>query len=611
MSENYSILPEHAGVAKETVSGGDDYSPSEAEKKEIKLGEKLFERAKKARQPHDEKWIDYYKLFRGKQWKEQRPSYRHSEVYNLIFQAIQSTVPIITDSQPKFEFLPSEPSDREFADIVNEVAEADWIKYGWLNILTEILYEGYIYGTGISCMKWDPDAEFGAGKIEYESIDPLNFYPDPSAYDVNRNCEYVVFAEPMDKSKIKRKWKNGKYVKPDLIDLVNGSKGDLGPIRFKSPTDSRTVVEGSSMADVTDKDKALVVTIYMKSDEFEEKKSQAVDPETGMVTETVESTLKFPNGKKLVFANGILLEVGPNPYEDGEFPYQRWQNYILAREFWGISECEPLEGPQKSFNKIWSFALDVMTLMGNPIWIVDTTSGVDPENLFNRPGQVVEKEPNSEVRREEGVQLQPFVMQLGDKLKEIFDQIGGSNDITRGVNPTGVTAASAIADLQNAAQTRIRQKSRNLDIYLQQVGQQYLSRVLQFYTSPRVVRITGKDGAEKYFKFHINQSEDGSRVGMVENYTEQGLSSGITEYPITGKLDVRVTTGTALPFNKAEKEQRLFGLFDRALIDQEEVLKGMDYPNYQAVMQRMQEKAEQQAMMEAQAAQPAPASAPA
>ena len=115
-----------------------DYNPSESDKKLVKKVEHLFERAKKHRSKYDEKWMDYYKMFRGKQWKEQRPSYRHSEVINLIFREIQSSVPILMDSRPKFEFLPQEPEDREFAQILNDIAESDWVKYNWLHELTEV-----------------------------------------------------------------------------------------------------------------------------------------------------------------------------------------------------------------------------------------------------------------------------------------------------------------------------------------------------------------------------------------------------------------------------------------------------------------------------------------
>ncbi len=604
MSDDYTgLLSEHEAAPKGGSSPTtQNYQPTTEESKQIKRVEKLFKKAKTFKAQYDEKWLDWYKMFRGKQWKEQRPSYRHSEVINLVFQTIQSQVPIITDTRPKFEIMPQEPTDFELADILNELSEADWAKNNWQMALTEVIYEGHFYGTGLSCMKFEPDED----KITYESTDPFYFFPDPSATDVNTKSDYCVVAEPMDVSKIRRKWpENGKYVASDLADLMRGSKTDLGPVRFKSPQDRNMIMEGSSIQDVGDKDKALVMTLYERYCEDVGDPTDVTDPETGEVRQ--EETLKYPNGKKIVIANGVLLEEGPNPYEDGDFPYQRWQNYVLPREFWGMSEIEQLEGPQKTFNKLVSFVLDVLTLMGNPIWVVDTTSGVDTDNLFNKPGLVVEKEPGSEVRREEGVQLQPYVLQVIDRMKDWFDQVAGSQDVSRGVNPGGVTAAAAIAGLQDAAQTRIRQKSRNLDCYLQNLGQQYISRVFQFYTSPQVFRLTGKDGANKYFKFNVKDDGQGNKSAVVERYSDDGLSMGINEYQVRGKFDVRVTTGSSLPFSKAEKEDRLTKLFQLGIIDEEEVLKGLDYPNYQAVLDRVKQKQMEAAQAGAQGAAPPPA----
>ena len=224
---------------------------------------------------------------------------------------------------------------------------------------------------------------------------------------------------------------------------------------------------------------------------------------------------------------------------------------------------------------------------------------------------MIEKHPGSEVGRQEGVQLQPFVLQMIDRLKDWWNELSGSQDVMRGIAPGSVTAASAIADLQNAAQTRMRAKMKNLDAYLQDFGQQYASRVMQFYTAPQVYRLTGKDGSEQYFKMHMSKSPEGNPVAMVQRYTDTGLlDPEVKSYQLRGKLDVRVTTGSSLPFSKVENQNRAYQLFDRGIIDAEEVLKSLDYPNFEAIQQRMQEKAAAQAQAEAQAAQqPPPAAA--
>jgi hypothetical protein len=239
--------------------------------------------------------------------------------------------------------------------------------------------------------------------------------------------------------------------------------------------------------------------------------------------------------------------------------------------------------------------------MGNPIWVVDNDSGIDTDNLFNRPGLVVEKNKGSEARREEGVQLQPYVLQVIDRLKSWFDDIGGDSDVSRGISSEGVTAASAIQSLQEASRTRVRQKSRNLDQFLQDDGQLYKNRVFQYYTAPQVFRLTRNEAVQKYFKFHVEKREqpDGSiqRVATVRPYIqdpETGQwheSLEAKEYIMRGDFDVKVTTGSSLPFAKKEKADLAFQLFDRQVVDAEEVLEAVDYPNKEKVLMRMQEKA--------------------
>jgi hypothetical protein len=609
------VLGEHQSQEVNTTNPV-GYTPTPEEKKALKLVNRLFEKAKSHRKKFDGAWLDYYKLFRGKQWKEQRPSYRHSEVINFIFQTIQTHVPILADARQRFEFLAQEPSDTEFAKIMDEVAESDWQSGNWTYKLAETLYDGHLYGTGLSCVDYDAKAKFGMGAVDFSAPDPFYCFPDPNATDVNdRKSKFFIYAEPTDLELLKAEYPDkAKFIKPDLIDLMGGSKSDLNEVRYKSPVDNMSIIEGQRADEFGKKDQALKITCYLHSDEIDEEEKPVTDEAGAQVLDEqgqpkVEYLQKkrYPNGRKICIAGGVVLSDGPMEFDDGLFPYAKFANYIDPRSFWGIAEAEQLEGPQKIFNKVFSYVLDVLTLMGNPIWVVDTTSGIDTDHLVNRPGLVVEKEPGTEARREAGVQLQPYVLQILDRVREYIDSVAGSNDVTRGVRPDGITAASAISSLQEAAQTRIRQKSRNLDALLQNAGQLYKNRVLQFYTAPRVIRVTGNDQASRYFKFHIEHQElpDGStqKVAKVRNYIQNPETGSFSEdinqreYVIRGDFDVRVTTGSALPFAKDQKFSQARQMFLDGVIDAEEYLKAADYPNWQAVLQRVEEKKMQEAQM--------------
>ncbi len=609
------IMDEHAprGTDGKAGDAGALYEPSDEDKKAIKLAEKIFERNKKARAQYDQKWVDYYHIFRGKQWKEQRPSYRHSEVINLVFRTLQSSIPIQLDTHPKFEYLPQEPQDQAFSEIMNKLAEADWTKHNWGESLIEVVWDSNLYGTGLSSML--AKDFLGRMVINYSSTDPFYCFPDPEAKDVNKDVSNMgystqaasfVYAEPMDVRKIKKKYPAVKdYIKPDVQDLLKGSKTDTQAIRFRSPIDSKVILEGTPSIDLVNKEQALLVTVYLSpeycEEDFEETRQDTVDPETGVPgpPEFVQKAT-YPNGRKIVTCNGVLCEDVDQGYDDAQFPFDRYANYTLPREFWGMSEVEQLEGPQKTFNKVVSFVLDVMTLMGNPVWLIPTSAGIDTENMVNKPGLNVEYDGERPPERLPGVQLQPYVMELVDKMSQWFDGVAGTQDVTRGITAPGVTAASAISSLQEAAQTRIRQKTRNMDYYLQGVGQKYASRVLQFYTVPQVYRLTNDQGAANYFKMHVEPYDhptDGQMYRIhYQPFTEDGQidPDQKVSFETRGKLDCKVSTGSSLPFAKDQLENKLFAMFDRGIIDNEEVLKRSDYPNYEAVMQRMQKAAAQQ-----------------
>ena len=590
------LISEHESRQTESKS---DYIPTQEEDDLCRRVEQMFSEAKRHRSRYDQNWLAYYKFFRGSQWGRERPSYRHAECINFVFQTIQSQTPLLLDTRPRVEFVPTEPEDNEFAIVLNGIIESKWVARNWLEVLAEVILDGHLYGCGISQVCWDKKADLGIGDIDFESCDPFYMYADPMATDCNKKCRYIIKAEPLPIDYVKSLYPDQKEkIKSDIVDDRKGSvEGDLRKLQWRRPPSEQMPMQsvGDIAGDSQSKQECLLITAYFRDEQVKDDK----DDEAG---EFVRKKV-YPKGRKVVICSGAVLEDRENDYEDGEFPYERFVNYILPREFWGMSEVEQLESPQRIFNKLVSFSLDVLTLMGNPVWIVANDSGVDTENLYNRPGLIIEKNPGTEVSRQEGTQLQPYVMQLIDRMQTWFNDVAGTQDVSRGASPGSVTAASAIMSLQEAAQTRIREKARHLDLYLQCVGQHMASRFLQYYSAPRVFRLTGNDNSQKYFKARIETTDEGQKKVVTERWNAGAWEpAGDGEYVLRGKLDVQVATGSTLPFAKAEKESRLLALFDRAIVDDEEVLRALDYPNYQGVLARVNEKKAQAAQAQAEQA---------
>lgn len=636
MSNGLPILAEHEAPDFEDTAKTDHPDMTEEQEQTVKLVNKLFDKAKKHRSMYDRKWIDNYRFFRGDQWKRRRPSYRHSEVVNLVFQAIQGMVPIMTDARPKSNFSPQDPSDLEFTEYLNQLYEADWQDGGWLMKIAEMLYDGHFYGIGYGKLEHNPDAEFGLGRIEMNTADPFDQYPDPAAIDVNcdKTSHYWVEAKPMELEKVRSKYANHPFrgvIRADLGEMGKGRmKTSVNREQFVRLTDRKMPHEEFGEDADQLAEKVLVVTCYMKpSDVVEEQQEKQNDD--GSKEVVFVKRKRWPNGRKIVIINDYVFEDQDHlDNQDGKFPYARYVNYLLPREFYGMSEIEQLEGPQQIFNKLVSFTLDVMTLMGNPIWLIPTSSGVKPGSFHSAPGMQVPYDGPTPPSRQDGAQLQPYVLQMIDRMENWFNGVSGSTEVSRGVNPGSVTAASAIESLQDAAQTRTRQKMRNMDKMLVDMGNQWVQLALQHYTAPRVFRLTGKDGAQRYFKFHVEHAyekdplgnyvldEHGERIpkrddkgdpvkfAHVTDYIEDESTGkmiedieGTKKWLIRGAFDVKVETTSGLPFKKAEKENRLLQLYDRQIIDRRTFLKEIEFPSWEKIADEMETKEQQMAQQQA------------
>ena len=158
-----------------------------------------------------------------------------------------------------------------------------------------------------------------------------------------------------------------------------------------------------------------------------------------------------------------------------------------------------------------------------------------------------------------------------------------------------------------------------MEAWLTQVGQQFASRILQFYSTPRIIRITDNPESEKYFKIAIDDvlDESGevqSKVATVQTFEQQQQATGETllapvetrQFNIKGNLDIRITTGTTLPFARAQKKAQAKELFQLGIYDAEDLLNDLDHPAKEKIIEKCnaRKQAEMEAAMAAQQQQP-------
>jgi hypothetical protein len=604
LNQSARTLLEHEAPVKSPIdSNTPEIQQTREEIKTVKLVLDLLAEGQAAKREISKDWDTRWDFYHDQQWENLRPANRSTPVLNVIKITIQSLLPILTDAKPGFNALPQDPSDYKFAEIVGKLTESWWERRGLDQILVEVLYDCMIYDAGILKVTWDQEEDHGIGDIKVDTIDPRDIYVPSDAKDFDRNCPWVIHLMDKNVGEIRRKF-------PDMAEYITADSGrdkhektqNYDKVHLVSPVDQEPKVKNSIIIDgnVDIRDKCTIAEAWLDDNaivEYEE-----VNKETGETEK--KARRKYPHGKVVtVLVNKrLLLSERPNPYRHMQKPFVRFVDNIKPRKFWGEGEVSPLMSIQKVLNKTLANIIDYMNFTSNPVWFVEAGSGVNVEKITNSYGLIVRTNNGglNKVKRDIPPPLPAYIMNFYNILREAAQLISGASDITQGRRPVGVTAAAAIETVQEAAHTRVRLKERNMQVSLSKLGRQIIALMMQFYTLPRVIRIAGeKSEWPQFFEFFVDQLPD-DKVQFNKRDFKFNRETG--EYvpndtfvqgpPSKGTFDIRVLSGTSLPFAKAQRSNLALRLFENQSIDQEELLESLEWPNKEQVLERMRGKIE-------------------
>lgn len=577
---------------------------------DVQLVQKLLSEGRTARRNFDKDWEKYRAYEKGNQWdKSKRPEYRASIPFNIIRSAIQTQIPILTDSRPTFTLSGKQPNDHKFAEALNDYVESWWRKNEMSLTIVDVLTDTMIPGTGILKVKWNQDLEEGLGDVDVELIDPEDIFVNSMARDFSqaKGCKFVVHKTRRTVGEMKRKFpKKAHLIKTDSDQQSDtlASRTFTGDVTLVSPIDQKPTIEQEPTRPTgKDDDVVEVAECWIFDETVKELKTTAEGKEEKKVFKKV-----YPNGKLITILTkqNVHLMTTENPYNDGEFPFVRFVNIQKPRQFWGEGEAEPLIEIQQAINKVGNLIMDYMNFTGNPVWMVHQQSGVNVNKLTNQMGLIIQWLGDAFMKpsREIPPPLPAYYFQFFDQLLRFAENITGTQEISQGRRPQGITAAEAMETLQEAAQTRLRLKERNLESSLGRLGRLIISRVMQFVREPRMTKITDKRGWPKYFEFNIvdvaNNMVSYTRQDFAVNpktgQTEQ--SELIEGEPTKGLFDIEVVSGSSLPFQKQQRGNVAFKLRDIGDIDREGLYDALEYPGKEEILRRMEEKEAEMAELE-------------
>ena len=299
-------------------------------------------------------------------------------------------------------------------------------------------------------------------------------------------------------------------------------------------------------------------------------------------------------GSQVLFAS----ENEPEQYPDGFYAHGRYPielDVLFPEEGTpvGFGYISIMKSPQMYIDKLSQVILENSMMSAKVRYLAKKGAGINEEEFldWSKPLVYYEGDPNN---------LQPIkVEQVGtnvlntlqmkiDELKET----SSNRDVSQGSSSGGVTAAAAIAALQEAGNKTSRDminasyRSYTQECYLA------IELIRQFYDEARSFRITGETGQNEYIQFS-NASIQGQPVGPA--YPGQELEPGYAQSWRRPVFDIVVKPQKRSPYSKMSqnelaKELYQLGFFNPQLAEQSlTAIDMMDFDGKQKVKDKVQQ----------------------
>ena len=275
-----------------------------------------------------------------------------------------------------------------------------------------------------------------------------------------------------------------------------------------------------------------------------------------------------PGGKELVhyckFCNGVVLYASENDprlaergfYDHGKYPFVFDVLFQEEDSPAGFGYIDVMKDCQTSIDKMNQAMDENVLLASKQRYVLSDTAGLQASPITYRNSRV-------------------------DELKEI----SGNRDVSQGGTSGGVTAASAIAALQEAGSKLSRDMLKSSYRAFARECYLVIDLMRQFYDEERIFRITGEQGQNLYLPF----SGAARRPAPVKSLAGVELGSREPVFDITISA-AKKSAFSRLTQNETAKECYQLGFFNPANADAAlAALEMMDFEGIEKVRQRVRQ----------------------
>lgn len=503
--------------------------------REVKKMLSDLQRYKEDKELLNERLIENEKWWELRQWEVIRKNAASKDPEpksGWLFNSLINKHADFMDNFPAPNILPREESDKDTAKILSSVVECVLEQNEYEDRYSAACWDKIKSGPGVYAVLWDPNKD-GIGDIIVKNVDILNMYWEPGVEDI-QDSPNLFYQYLMDNGTLEAAY-------PQLRGKLGTGNAEIA--RYQRA--ENTVIE----------DKTVVTDWYYKK----------------TITETDENGLR---SRKIAvhFAkvcNGELLYSTENEgmggiYEHGLYPFVLDVMFPVKGSPAGMGYIDIMKDAQMYIDKLQQSILKNAIAGAKPRYLSKDGGGINETEYADLSKDIIHYNGQLDsIRPIEHKPLDTIYLNVMTTKVDELKEISGNRDFSQGATTSGVTAASAIAALQEAGSKLSRDMIKTSYRACRDITFMIIEIMRQYYDVPRVFRITGDQGEMRFVTF------DNRGLAVEGTGTDfDVLVGGRKPY-----FDIKISAQKASPFtkiaqNELAKELYNLGFFNPQFADQ-------------------------------------------
>lgn len=540
---------------------------------EVRKASQTLRKYKSGKARLEQKIIANEEFWKMRQWNymnDDKPDFKPATAW--LWSCIQSRYSDAMDSYPTCNFRPRQADDKAEATKLSSIVPVILEQNRYEEVYSDIVWYALKHGGCVQGVFWDGSKHNGLGDISIRKVDFINLFWEPGVTNIQES-QNLFNTELVSNELLEQKY-------PQCVGKLGGKGIALAKYLYDDEVDTskKSVVVDWYYHTYVNGRKTLQyvkyvndIVLYATENEITRPEKIVMDPQTGI-------PLTIPTGESMA-ERGL--------YDHAMYPFVAMPLYPVEGSICGYGLTDIGRDTQLQIDKLNKAITDNAIIGATPRYFIKNDGSVNETEYSDLSKDLIHVEGNlgeENIRPVDYKSLDStYVNILQQKIEEL-KYVTSNQDSNNGVAPSGVTAASAIAALQETAGKNARSANKTFHRAFRDVCYQIVELIRQFYDIPRTFRIN-PDGMNEQFVQYDNS-------GLVpQAQTTMGMDMGLRK----PEFDIDVTSEKANPYKKMEINELALsfynaGFFNPQMTDQAlGCLNMMDFIGKEEVMQRIQQ----------------------